>query len=126
MLTAVARCAPADAAALLEREGRAGFEDVLRDLASCLSDVVRGGDVVARGQDDDLVVLLRGIQDLRSAVMVAEKLSAAGAAVRPVCVGVTLVQPGEGLASVMARAQGALDMAVDIGPGRVMSSPPLS
>ena len=114
-LTAVVRCAA------LAEVG----DDEFTALGSALADAVRGGDLVAHGPARDYTVLLRGVHDLTTAHAVAVKLCAAANAVLPACVGVTLVHQGESVPSVLLRAQGALDMALEAGAGQVTSSPPM-
>lgn len=96
----------------------------LRVVVAAVEDAVRSGDGVAVGGDDDVLVLLRGVQDLQIAIKVARKVCAAATAVVPSCAGVTLANRGESAESVLVRARGALDLAREAGPGQVISSPP--
>lgn len=93
-------------------------------FARCVAQALRSGDLVHQ-EGSEISVLLRGVQDLPNALQVARRIAASSQEFGPVCAGVTLLIQGESSASVSLRAQGALDLAVDAGPGSVVSSPPL-
>ena len=117
-----------------EEYGREAGDEVLRIVTDRISDALRSGDLVARLEDDQLLVVLRGVHHLRGAIRVANKIRAAvedpipmpfGDIVQTVSVGVTLISRGESVDSVLDRAEGAMAMAKDAGRNTVMSSPPI-
>ena len=131
---AVASCDLDDFAFINEEYGRDAGDEVLRIVTGRISDSLRSGDLVARLEDDQLLVVLRGVHHLRGAIRVANKLRAAvedpiampfGDLVQTVSVGVTLISRGESVDSVLERAEGAMSMAKDAGRNTVMSSPPI-
>ena len=92
--------------------------------AGRISDALRSGDLVARLEDDQLLVVLRGVHHLRGAIRVANKIRAAvedpivlpfGEIDQTMSVGVTLISRGESVDSVLERAEGAMAMAKDAG-----------
>ena len=108
--------------------------EVLRVLAGRISDTLRSGDLVARLDDERLLVVMRGVHHLRGAIRVANKIRAvvedpillpSGELVQTMSVGVTLISRGESVDSVLHRAEGAMSMAQDSGGNSVMSSPPI-
>lgn len=114
--------------------GREAGDEVLRIVTDRISDALRSGDLVARLEDDQLLVVLRGVHHLRGAIRVANKIRVAvedpipmpfGDIVQTVSVGVTLISRGESVDSVLQRAEGAMEMAKDAGCNTVMSSPPI-
>lgn len=131
---AVASCDLDDFAFVNEEYGREAGDEVLRIVTGRISDALRSGDLVARLEDDQLLVVLRGVHHLRGAIRVANKIRAAvedpismpfGDLVQTVSVGVTLISRGESVDSVLERAEGAMAMAKDAGRNTVMSSPPI-
>jgi diguanylate cyclase (GGDEF)-like protein len=131
---AVAACDLDDFVYINEQYGVEAGDEVLRIVTGRISDALRSGDLVARLEDDQLLVVLRGVHHLRGAIRVANKLRAAvedpipmpfGDIVQTVSVGVTLISRGESVDSVLERAEGALSMAKDAGRNTVMSSPPI-
>ena len=109
----------------LVRVGAIGGDvSVAEAMAEHIADALRSHDVV-EGLGDGVAVLLRGVQDLPNAVEVAHRVCAVAQRIGPACAGVTVLNTGEAIASVSLRAQGALDLARDAGPGAVVSSPPL-
>ncbi len=86
-------------------------------------------DLAARFGGDEMLVVLNGVQSLENALMIAEKLRQEAA--RPITIsgtqievtmsiGVTLAQPGEGVDSIIARADGALYVAKQKGRNQVI------
>jgi diguanylate cyclase (GGDEF)-like protein len=131
---AVASCDLDDLAFVNEEYGREAGDEVLRIVTGRISDALRSGDLVARLEDDQLLVVLRGVHHLRGALRVANKIRAAvedpipmpfGDLIQTICVGVTLISRGESVDSVLERAEGAMAMAKEAGHNNVMSSPPI-
>jgi diguanylate cyclase (GGDEF)-like protein len=131
---AVASCGLDEFALLNDRLGPDAGDEVLRIVRRRISGALRSGDVVARLDGDQFLVVLRGVHHLRGAIRVANKIRAAvedpielsGAEiVQTVSVGVTLISRGESVDSVLERAEGAMAMAKDAGRNTVMSSPPI-
>jgi diguanylate cyclase (GGDEF)-like protein len=131
---AVASCDLDDFTFVNEDHGREAGDEILRIVTGRISDALRSGDLVARLEDDQLLVVLRGVHHLRGAIRVANKIRAAvedpivmpfGEIVQTVSVGVTLISRGESVDSVLERAEGAMAMAKEAGRNTVMSSPPI-
>lgn len=131
---AVASCDLDDFEFVNEDHGRDAGDEILRIVTGRISDALRSGDLVARLEDDQLLVVLRGVHHLRGAIRVANKIRAAvedpivlpfGEIVQTVSVGVTLISRGESVDSVLERAEGAMVMAKEAGRNTVMSSPPI-
>lgn len=131
---AVASCDLDDFEFVNEDYGRDAGDEILRIVTGRISDALRSGDLVARLEDDQLLVVLRGVHHLRGAIRVANKIRAAvedpivmpfGEIVQTVSVGVTLISRGESVDSVLERAEGAMAMAKEAGRNTVMSSPPI-
>jgi diguanylate cyclase (GGDEF)-like protein len=131
---AVASCDLDDFEFVNEDHGREAGDEILRIVTGRISDALRSGDLVARLEDDQLLVVLRGVHHLRGAIRVANKIRAAvedpivmpfGEIVQTVSVGVTLISRGESVDSVLERAEGAMAMAKEAGRNTVMSSPPI-
>jgi diguanylate cyclase (GGDEF)-like protein len=131
---AVAACDLDDFAFINEEYGRDAGDEVLRIVTGRISDALRSGDLVSRLEDDQLLVVLRGVHHLRGAIRVANKIRAAvedpivlpiGEVVQTISIGVTLISRGESVDSVLERAEGAMSMAKDAGRNTVMSSPPI-
>jgi diguanylate cyclase (GGDEF)-like protein len=131
---AVAACDLDDFEVINEEYGREAGDEVLRIVTGRISDALRSGDLVARLEDDQLLVVLRGVHHLRGAIRVANKIRAAvedpitlpvGEIVQTISIGVTLISRGESVDSVLERAEGAMSMAKDAGRNIVMSSPPI-
>jgi diguanylate cyclase (GGDEF)-like protein/PAS domain S-box-containing protein len=110
--------------------GHAAGDEVMRTFAQRLRSVVRIGDAVARMGGDEFLIVLDGVHDLAEAVTVAEKVRIV--AVDPVplrqgdvsaslSLGVTLTAPGEGVDSVIARADDAMYQAKAAGRNQVVS-----
>lgn len=100
-------------------------DDANARVAEHIDAALRGDDVVGTSETG-VTVLLRGVQDLRNATQVARRICDVVQQIAPACAGVTVLNRGEATASVSLRAQGALDLALDAGPGTVVSSPPLT
>jgi diguanylate cyclase (GGDEF)-like protein len=131
---AVASCDLDDFEFVNEDYGREAGDEILRIVTGRVSDTLRSGDLVARLEDDQLLVVLRGVHHLRGAIRVANKIRAAvedpiampfGEIVQTMSVGVTLISHGESVDSVLERAEGAMAMAKEAGRNTVMSSPPI-
>ncbi len=131
---AVVACDLDDLEFVNEEYGRDAGDEVLRIVTGRISDALRSGDLVARLEDDQLLVVLRGVHHLRGAIRVANKIRVAvedpitlpvGEIVQTISVGVTLISRGESVDSVLERAEGAMSMAKDAGRNIVMSSPPI-
>lgn len=132
--TAIVCCALDSFSAIAETHGAQVADEVLRVVAGRISDTVRSGDLVARIEDEEMLIVLRGVHHLRGALRVSNKIAAVVAdpitvgeveVVQTMCVGVTIISRGEGVDSVLERARGAVAMAQDAGPNMVMSSPPI-
>ncbi len=131
---AVAACDLDDFASVNDEFGWEAGDEVLRVVTGRISDALRSGDLVARIEEDQLLVVLRGVHHLRGAIRVANKIRAAvedpillpfGEVEQTVSVGVTLISRGESVDAVLERAESALTMAKGNGRNRVMSSPPI-
>jgi diguanylate cyclase (GGDEF)-like protein len=131
---AIASCDLDDFGFVNEQHGRDVGDEVLRIVTGRISDALRSGDLVARIEDDQFLVILRGVHHLRGAIRVANKIRAAvedpialssGDLVQTISVGVTLISRGESVDSVLERAEGAMAMAKDAGRNTVVSSPPI-
>jgi diguanylate cyclase (GGDEF)-like protein len=131
---AVASCDLDDFGRLNDTRGTEIGDEVLQIVTRRISEALRSGDVVARLDSDQLLVVLRGVHHLRGAIRVANKIRAAvedpielpsGDLVQTVSIGVTLISRGESVESVLERAEGAMAMAKDAGRNTVMSSPPI-
>lgn len=131
---AIASCDLDGFAAINSSHGREIGDEVMSVVTDRISDALRSGDLVARLESDQLLIVLRGVHDLRGAVRVANKIRASvedpivtriGELVQTVSVGVTLISRGESVDSVLERAEGAMMMAKESGRNAVMSSPPI-
>ncbi len=132
--TAVVSCSLDDIPALHEQHGRMVSDEVVQVLLGRISDALRSGDLVARIDQAQLVVILRGVHDLKGALRVVERMQksvneaitlAFGDVEQGMSVGLTLIQRGESVDSVLDRSEGALEMAVQAGPNRIITSPPM-
>lgn len=132
--TAVVSCCLDDFRALRDEHGRAVSDEVAQVILGRISDALRSGDLVARIGMDQLVVILRGVHDLKGALRVIERVQQAvnepidmpfGDVEQGMCVGLTLIQRGESVDSVLDRAEGALEMALQSGDNRIVTSPPM-
>ena len=70
---AVASCDLDDFSFVNEDHGREAGDEILRIVTGRISDALRSGDLVARLEDDQLLVVLRGVHHLRGAIRVAEQ-----------------------------------------------------
>jgi diguanylate cyclase len=109
-------------------------DEVVTVLLGRISDTLRSGDLVARIDAGQLVVILRGVHDLKGALRVVERIQAEvnepvllpiGDIEQSMSAGVTLIHRGESVDSVLDRAEGALELAVQAGANRIITSPPL-
>lgn len=132
--TAVVTCELTHLPEVTRVHGRLASEEVVEIVMGRISDSLRSGDRVARLDPTRLLMVLRGVGDLADAVevlarvqdVVAEPVALAdGDVVQTLAAGVTLVSRGESADSVLKRSAGALDLAVEAGPGRVITSPPM-
>lgn len=132
--TAVVSCSLEGLSDLQAEHGRQVSDEVMQVLLGRVSDALRSGDLVARIDQAQLVVILRGVHDLKGAVRVAERMQKAvnepvsmpfGDVEQGMSVGLTLIQRGESVDSVLDRAEGALELAVQAGTNRIITSPPL-
>lgn len=111
--------------------GHAAGDEVLRVMADRIHRCLRStDDLGARVGGDELLVVLHGVQDMASAVAVAEKLRASAAEPIPipggtvnttVSIGVTLARPGEKTEALVARADDAMYRAKQTGRNQVIS-----
>ncbi len=131
---AVAVCDLDDFTFVNEDHGREAGDEIVRIVHGRISDALRSGDLVARLEEDQFLVVLRGVHHLRGAIRVANKIRAAaedpiampfGEIVQTISVGVTLISRGESVDSILERAEGAMSMAKDAGRNTVISSPPI-
>ncbi len=106
---------------------------VLRTVASRLRGLIRGDDLVARLGGDEILVVFNGVHSLAAAVELAgrmlltlnEPVVTEGAEIIPaVSMGVTLVDRGEDLDTVINRADAAMYEAKRAGGNRVATLPP--
>jgi diguanylate cyclase (GGDEF)-like protein/PAS domain S-box-containing protein len=127
---AVAFCDIDDFKSVNDTHGHAAGDEVLRVIAERIGSAVRGDDLVARLGGDELLVVLEGVHDLADAVAVAEKLSERVRLPIPVwgdtlrvtlSVGLTLVEAGEAVDALIARADGAMYEAKRTGKDRVVA-----
>lgn len=106
--------------------GHVGGEFTIASGAQALNAVLRHGDQIWlwRGECDRIVLLLTGVGDLPTAATVVRRLMSQigqpGA-----YAGVALLQPGEGVDSLMRRVEGAWLLATDEDEGHVATSPVL-
>jgi len=91
-----------------------------------LDGILRHGDRawIWRGEPDRVVILLTGVGDLPTAADVVRRLMSGLPQPVPYA-GVTLMQPGEGVSSLMRRVEGAWMLATDESEGHVATSPVL-
>lgn len=112
-----------------DRHGHLAGDALLRAVAQRLQEGLRGGDLVARVGGDELMVVLAGVRQLADAEAIAETLrrrvaapvpTARGSLAVTVSIGVTLLQAGEGVDALIARADQAMYMAKQAGRNRVI------
>lgn len=132
--TAVVTCELTELPAVTKEHGRLASEEVIEVVSGRISDSLRSGDLVARLDANRVLVLLRGVHDLKGAVEVVHRLQESvnepivlddGEVEVSLTCGATLISRGESVDSVLERSEGALDLAISAGPGRVITSPPL-
>ena len=113
-----------------DAHGHGPGDAVLRAIAERLKASVRSGDAVARMGGDEFVVILEGINGIAEAEMVAEKMrsaikapipTSAGEVETTISIGVTLIDPGEPVDEMIARADEAMFAAKRLGRDRVVS-----
>lgn len=132
--TAVVTCELTELPAVTKEHGRLASEEVIDVVSGRISDSLRSGDLVARLDANRLLVILRGVHDLKGSVEVVKRMQEAvtesiilddGEVEVSLTCGTTLISRGEGVDSVLERSEGALELAISAGPGRVITSPPL-
>ncbi len=115
--TAVAFCDLDGFKDVNDEYGHTGGDEVLRSVASRLSMAVRSGDVVSRIGGDELLIVLNGVRDIDDAVRIAGKLGdvvrqpvevPGGVARVSASIGVTLIEQGESVDGIVARADAAM------------------
>jgi diguanylate cyclase (GGDEF)-like protein len=115
--------------AINDRWGHAAGDALLRTVASRIQECLRSEDLAARMGGDELLVVLKGVQNLDTAVGIAEKIrnavqdpvpTPAGELQITLSIGVTLVVPGESSDTVIARADTAMYEAKQTGRNRVI------
>lgn len=113
-----------------DRHGHGGGDAVLQALAQRLRSSTRLGDLVGRLGGDELLVVLQAMPSLEVATAIAAKVHAAareplqlssGEVVPTLSIGVTLIQPGEAIDAVVARADQAMYEAKQSGRDRVVA-----
>ena len=111
------------------RGHRAG-DAVLETVGRRIEDEVRRDDLVGRIGGDEMLIVAKGVHDLAEAAGVAEKIRVAaslpiaygdGEISVTLSIGVTLVEDGEGLDTVVARADDAMYEAKSQGRDRVVA-----
>lgn len=132
--TAIVTCELTNLPDVTRAHGRLASEEVIEVISGRISDALRSGDLVARIDAARLLVVLRGVVDLKGAVSVVTRIQETvaepvvlddGEVEQSMAAGVTLISRGESVDSVLERSEGALDLAVAAGPGRVVTSPVL-
>lgn len=115
-----------------QRHGQEQGDRMLQTVASRLRPLTRENDVVGRLGGDELLVVLRGVEQLEVALNVAEKIREAihapiegldGAAapfVPSLSIGVTLLRDGDDLDGALARADAAVHAAKACGGNQVV------
>jgi diguanylate cyclase (GGDEF)-like protein/PAS domain S-box-containing protein len=110
-----------------EAFGFTAGEEVIRQVATCITEVVRAQDLVARHGGSQFVVVLTDLPDELEAVTLADRLLACFA--EPIeadghelhvtgSVGITLVEPGQDHLEALRAAEIALHRAKEAGGGR--------
>ena len=115
--------------AINDTYGHAAGDQLLQTVTARLQGCLRREDLAARIGGDELLVVLRGVQDLDNAVAIGEKIcrvvqepvpTAAGELQISLSIGVTLALPGESSDALMARADDAMYRAKQTGRNRVV------
>jgi diguanylate cyclase (GGDEF)-like protein/PAS domain S-box-containing protein len=115
--------------AINDRHGHLAGDALLRAVAQRLRQGLRGGDLVARVGGDELVVVLAGVRQLADAERVADVLrrrvaapvdTGCGPLAVTASIGVTLLQPGDSVDALIARADQAMYAAKQAGRNRVI------
>ena len=115
--------------AINDRWGHAAGDQLLRTVASRIQACLRSEDVAARMGGDELLVVLKGVQNLDSVLVIAEKIrnsvqdpvpTAAGDLQITLSIGATLVVPGESSDAMIDRADTAMYQAKQTGRNRVI------
>lgn len=110
--------------------GHAVGDQVLRTLAERLRSSLRVDDLAARVGGDELIAVLRGVQNLANALEIVEKIrhhldspipTAAGPLRVTFSLGVTLACPGEDSDTLIARADAAMYRAKQQGRDQVVA-----
>ncbi len=112
-----------------DSHGHAAGDALLQTIAQRLQTCTREGDLVARLGGDELLVVLRGVDLLEQAEVIAEKIRQAaseevitsnGAVQATLSIGVALAQPGESVDALIARADQAMYQAKQAGRNQVI------
>ncbi len=112
-----------------DQYGHQAGDQVLKTQAERLRRCIRTDDLAARMGGDELVVALIGVRGLVDALAIAEKIRQAANEAIPVqgkrvnaslSIGVTLIEPGETVDAVIARADAGLYAAKQQGRNRVI------
>jgi len=132
--TAVVTCELTQLPEVTRTHGRLASEEVVEVVMGRISDSLRSGDRVARLDAARVLMVLRGVRDLRDSVEVLARVQDVmsepialpdGDVLEPLAAGITLVSWGESADSVLSRSAEALELALQAGPGRVITSPPM-
>jgi diguanylate cyclase (GGDEF)-like protein/PAS domain S-box-containing protein len=115
-----------------DTHGHAAGDELLRSMASRISDCIRSNDTVARMGGDEFLVILDGVHTLEEAAMLAEKMrtesaepvsTPEGLVSATLSLGVTLAGSGEDADAVIARADRAMYIAKESGRNQVVTLP---
>jgi len=132
--TAIVSCSLDGLPGIRQEYGPAVSDEVVQVIIGRISDSLRSGDLVARIDETQLIVILRGVHDLKGGVRVVERMQKTvnepiplsfGDLEQDMCAGVTLISRGESVDSVLDRSEGALELARQAGLNRIVTSPPL-
>ena len=114
-----------------DRFGHGAGDRILHVLGERITAEVRSDDLAARTGGDELLVVLVGLHDLDEALAIADKIRAATSRPIPIgdgdevvvtmSIGVTLVEAGEGVDDMVARADRAMYRAKAAGRDQVIA-----
>jgi diguanylate cyclase (GGDEF)-like protein/PAS domain S-box-containing protein len=129
---AVAYCDMDFLRAINKTHGHRVGDEAIVIAAARLRGHLRATDVVGRVGGDEFIVILDGVRDLDEAVALTERLIKAHQAplqidglevAVTVSIGLTLLEPGEGIDNCIERADSAMFAAKDAGGARVVARP---